>query len=260
MIFHRCKIVGLYFLNTTCAQLVNYLVELASDPNSSVTIYPVNTDVLIQSRDNASLANALNDDVLLLADGMPIVWLSKIFNNPLRERVAGSDLIEALCSLGAGSGFKFYFLGAGPGVGDLAARRINEVWGSVVCGCLSPSRDEILDDEKSHQMISTINQSGANILLVGFGAPLQEIWLDKYKSELNTRINITVGGTIDFLAGTKSRAPKFLRLIGMEWCYRLIKEPRRLWRRYLIRDAAIITLFIQGIANRYADIFIRGHE
>jgi N-acetylglucosaminyldiphosphoundecaprenol N-acetyl-beta-D-mannosaminyltransferase len=194
--------------------------------------------VLVQS--NAELRAAYRDAGLVLADGWPVVAASRLLRRPLPERVAGSDLTPALFDAAKRDRpLRVYLLGAAPGVGDRAAKNIRQRWPAVeVVGVYSPPLGFERDEQENRAILDRIRTAAPDVLIVGLGAPKQELWVHRHQREIAARAALCVGATIDFLAGEKRRAPKLLQRFGLEWLHRMLSEPRRLVRRYA-RDAWI---------------------
>jgi len=174
------------------------------------------------------------------ADGMPIVWASRLQGAPLKERVAGSDLVPRLAEEAARRGLSLYFLGGREGIGARAAEILTERHpGLRVAGIQSPyvhveGEELVFSDEEDAAVVQEINRSGADILLVALGNPKQEIWFHRNRDRLKVPVSIGVGGTFEFIAGTVSRAPAWMQRTGLEWIYRIGQDPRRLWKRYVV--------------------------
>lgn len=170
---------------------------------------------------------------LVIADGYPIVLRSWFNRKRLPGRVAGSDLIIELARLSAAKGYRIYFLGGAPGVAQKAADNLQAQFPDLqVAGCAAPPF-RTLSPEEQAQLFSEIRRSEADILLVAFGQPKGELWIHRHHQELGVPLSIQLGASFDFLAGTARRAPRFWQLIGCEWLYRTLHEPRRLAPRYL---------------------------
>lgn len=178
---------------------------------------------------------AYADAALVLVDGAPLVWASWLLNAGVPERVAGSDLIPALLSSAQrlGRDLKLYFLGAGPGVGERAARAAEERFQGVrVTGTYSPPLGFEKDEAQNRDIVQRIADAAADVLIVGLGAPKQELWVYRHRAQLKVPVALCAGATIDFLAGNKARAPRWMRKAGVEWVHRVVTEPRRLAPRY----------------------------
>ncbi len=199
-----------------------------------------NVDHAVMFRDRADLRAAYAGASLVLADGAPVVLASRLLRRPLPERVAGSDLAPALFASSAdGRTLRVYLLGAAPGVAQRAAGNIVARWPNVeVVGVYSPPLGFERDPAENDAIIARVNAVKPDVLVLGFGAPKQELWIAAHADRLQAKTALCLGATIDFLAGEKARAPLWMRLGGLEWLHRLASEPRRLFRRYL-RDALV---------------------
>jgi N-acetylglucosaminyldiphosphoundecaprenol N-acetyl-beta-D-mannosaminyltransferase len=197
--------------------------------------------VMFQSRND--LRQAYAGAALVLADGAPLVAVSRLLRRSLPERVAGSDLVPALfdhlSSEPSAKLLRVFLLGAAPGVAVRAASEIERRWQHVeVVGTYSPPLGFENDAFENERILAMINETHPNLLLVGLGAPKQELWVAQHANRLQAHVALCVGATIDFLAGEKARSPQWMRNIGLEWFHRLCSEPSRLAKRYL-RDAWI---------------------
>lgn len=185
-------------------------------------------------QDNADFREAYASASLVIADGWPLVASSRLFGTPLPERVTGSDLLPGLFDAARAEQPRTVFLlGAAPGIGELAAQKIRERWPHVrVVGTLSPPLGFERDDAQNRRIIARINETAPDVLVVGLGAPKQELWTYRFRHELRAKVALCLGGTIDFMAGATKRAPVWVRKARLEWLHRALSEPRRLGRRY----------------------------
>lgn len=216
-----------------------------------------NLDHAVQLQANESLRDAYRSAAMVVADGWPLVTASRIFRDPLPERVAGSDLVPALFhSLNEANGAgTVYLLGAAPGVAELAAKKIEHRWPRVkVVGTHSPPFGFDKDPTQSQDAIQRINRCNPDVLVVGLGAPKQEVWLNQYQSQLTVGVAIAAGGTIDFLAGRQTRAPRWVQKLRMEWSHRLLTNPGRLTGRYARNAWHLPRLLLQEHFARKANL------
>jgi N-acetylglucosaminyldiphosphoundecaprenol N-acetyl-beta-D-mannosaminyltransferase len=211
---------------------------IASPPPRCAMVVTPNVDHLVLLTRRADFREAYRQASLVLADGMPIVWASRWLGQPLPERVAGSDLVPSIfASASTNNTLKVFLLGAEPGVGQRAAERIQHAWPPVeVVGVSSPPIGFERDDAANAAICDQIAGVKPDVLVVGLGAPKQELWVHTHRDRLAAKVAICAGGTIDFLAGKQQRAPVWMRESGLEWLYRLARQPRRLLARYA-RDA-----------------------
>ena len=196
----------------------------------------VDHTVLLQERQD--LRDAYADAALVLADGWPVVAASRLVGKPLPERVPGSDLVPLLMQAASPARpLRVFLLGAAPGVGERAARNIRHQWPGVdVVGIYSPPLGFEKDADENEKILYLVEQVEPDILVVGLGAPKQELWVHANHDRLKANVALCVGATIDFLAGEKARAPRWLQRLGLEWLHRMLSDPRRLVKRY-VRDA-----------------------
>jgi N-acetylglucosaminyldiphosphoundecaprenol N-acetyl-beta-D-mannosaminyltransferase len=197
-----------------------------------------NVDHLVLLRHDQALQAAYRHASLVVADGWPLVAVSRWVGRPIPQRVAGSDLVPALlAAAGPRRPLHVFLLGAAPGVAPRAAERIESSWPHVrVSGTYSPPLGFQRDPGENQTILDRIAAAQPDVLVVGLGAPKQELWVHAHHRQLCTRVAICAGATIDFLAGERRRAPRWVQRIGMEWCHRMLGDPRRLVRRYA-RDA-----------------------
>lgn len=213
------------------AKLEGYLESSAVN-----TIYTPNAEILMEAQRDPSLGNILKNADLLVADGAGVVLASKILGCPVAEKVSGIDLVKRSFPLAAADGKSYFLFGSKPGIAEAARERILEMYPDVkVAGC----RNGYFKDEDTDSIIEQINSSNADILLVALGAPRQEKWIHQNKSRLRVKVCMGVGGTLDVLAGHVKLAPEFMRKAGLEWLYRLYREP---WRYKRMMDLPRFTL------------------
>jgi N-acetylglucosaminyldiphosphoundecaprenol N-acetyl-beta-D-mannosaminyltransferase len=210
-------------------------VEKLVDARQGGSVFTPNVDHVVKADRNDAFRRAYADASLSLADGMPLVWVGRLLGCPLPERVAGSDLVRPVLELAARRRWKVYLLGGGPGVAEQVSHLLAETIGVTVVGW----DDARIADDGSDPTGASIARAAAaqpDLVFVGLGPPKQELWIQRAKGALGPAVSFGVGASLDFLAGRFERAPRWLSRIGFEWAYRLIQEPRRLWRRYLVDD------------------------
>ncbi|MHB1525284.1 MAG: WecB/TagA/CpsF family glycosyltransferase [Candidatus Dormibacteria bacterium] len=196
-------------------------------------VVTLNPEMVMRARRESELALAVRGAGLVLADGMGVVWAARRVGSPLPERIPGVDFLGALCSLEAVRPEGVFLLGAGPGVAEAAGRRLVERHpGLRLAGCASGSPAEA----EASALVQQVRESGARLLAVAFGVPAQEIWLGRHLQRTGCRVGIGVGGSLDYLSGRVPRAPEWLRRAGLEWSFRLLRQPRRLPR--MVRGSA----------------------
>lgn len=211
-------------------------------------VFTPNVDHLIKLQYDRDFYEAYNTSTYRVCDSQILMYASKFLGTPLKEKISGSDLFPAFYMYHKDNEkIKIFLLGAAEGIAKKAQEKINQKIGrEIVVEALSPSFGFEKNEEECEKIIDEINKSGATVLAIGVGAPKQEKWLVKYRSKLtHVKIFLAVGATIDFEAGCKARAPKWMSEVGIEWAYRLLSEPRRLWRRYLIEGLPFFRLILE---------------
>ncbi|MBI5493974.1 MAG: WecB/TagA/CpsF family glycosyltransferase [Deltaproteobacteria bacterium] len=222
----------------TMAQALDLILDRRASGVPGYVLTP-NVDHVVLARQDASLAAAYRDVFLSLADGMPILWAARALGRPLPEKVSGSDLVVPLLERAAREHCSIYLLGGRAGSGPEAARRIAQRWPTLrIAGVDAPFINATADDDASRAAFDRVVRASPDLLLVGLGCPKQERWIHRYSCLLPGTVSLGIGASIDFLAGAVPRAPAWMSRSGLEWLYRLSREPRRLWRRYLVRDPA----------------------
>lgn len=222
----RINIHGVKIHNVTMQEAVETVLNWVSG-DSIHAVYTPNAEIIMQAQRNPELKSILNDAGLLIPDGAGVVLGSKILKTPLKEKVSGVDLVKNLFRATAGKGTSFYIIGGKPGVAEMAAVNVMSDYGKVnikgyAHGYFSPEEEDMI--------IENINKQKPDILLVAFGVPKQEFWIHRNMYRLKCKVCIGVGGSIDILAGTATLAPEFMRRAGLEWLFRLVREPRRFKR------------------------------
>lgn len=199
-----------------------------------------NVDHTLLLQEHQGLRDAYVDAGLVLADGMPVVLASRLLRKPLPERVTGADLVPALFNAADPERpLTVYLLGAAPGVAQRARDNIHTRWPGVrVTGLYSPPLGFERDDAENEAILKRIEAANPDVLVVGLGAPKQELWVHRHRRRIRAKAALCVGASIDFLADEKPRAPVWMQKSGLEWLHRLSSEPRRLFRRYA-RDAFV---------------------
>jgi len=199
-----------------------------------------NVDHAVMFQENPRLRAAYRSASLVVADGHPVVLASRLLGRPVPQRVPGSDLAPAIfAKASAQRPLRVFLLGAAPGVGERAARNIEAKNPGVrIVGTYSPPLGFEKDAAENRRILDRITATAPDLLIVGLGAPKQELWVHQHQHAIRASAALCVGATIDFLAGEKRRAPRWVQRVGLEWLHRLSTEPRRLFRRYA-RDAWI---------------------
>jgi N-acetylglucosaminyldiphosphoundecaprenol N-acetyl-beta-D-mannosaminyltransferase len=209
-------------------------------------VFTLNPDHLYHLQRNRDFLSAYRKADFITSDSKYVYWSLGWIGRRIREKVSGSDIVPAFCAHHRDNPeTRIFLLGAAPGIAQRALERMNARAGrAIVVGAHGPSMQFVNDAEEIARVIELINASGANVLIVGLGAPKQEIWMDRHRDAMpNVKIFMGVGATIDYEADAVVRAPRWMTRNGLEWLYRITTEPRRYWRRYL-RDMEFFWLVL----------------
>jgi N-acetylglucosaminyldiphosphoundecaprenol N-acetyl-beta-D-mannosaminyltransferase len=231
------------FDRLTRAEALSAIDHLAAAGHGGYIVTP-NIDHIVMAQHDHNVRAVYGTAALSLADGQPIVWLSRLFGTPVPERVSGSDLIEPLMAMAAAQRYPVYLFGARPSVSAEASRRLRARYADLsIVGRNTGmwSIDDTTAPEDS-PVVRAVHASGARVVVLALGCPKQELWMARHAAALAPAIAIGLGASLDFVAGAVTRAPGWVSAAGLEWLFRLVQEPRRLAHRYLVRDLQILPI------------------
>jgi len=232
---------------------IDRIVALAKEAKKSGKgrlVYTPNVDHVVLAEDDHRFRDAYARADLCLADGFPLIVTSKLTRLPLPEKISGSDITLPVLERCANDGLRVYFLGAGPGVADLAKAKVEEMFPRIqIVGTSSPKVD--IDGPKAvrDEIIRELRSAKPDVVLLALGAPKQEIFAAQLVEEVPA-VFLGIGATLDFIAGTVKRAKPWMSKMGLEWLYRLTQEPKRLFHRYVIRDSRYPAIVIRHAIRR----------
>jgi N-acetylglucosaminyldiphosphoundecaprenol N-acetyl-beta-D-mannosaminyltransferase len=245
----RRELLGLAFDPATMEDAVALCLEWCRAPRAPHTVITANASILCLMRRDPELAAACRAGDLVLADGMSVVWTSRLAGLGFPERVAGVEMMERLLEAASAGGLRVFFLGAKREVLDaLLARCARDYPGLVVAG----HRDGYFKPADHERIAREVRDSGAHLLFVGMPSPFQETWCERYRATLDVPVVMGVGGAFDVMAGYVRRAPRFLQVVGLEWSWRLAMEPRKMWKRYLLTNSEYLWHAAGEIVRRRA--------
>jgi N-acetylglucosaminyldiphosphoundecaprenol N-acetyl-beta-D-mannosaminyltransferase len=210
-------------------------IEELVDRGQGGAVYTPNVDHVIKAESNEAFRRAYAHASLSLADGMPLVWVSGLLGCRLPERVAGSEILDPLLERAALRGWRVYLLGGAPGVARAAAQLLTKDRGVNVVGW-DDCRIGLDGSDGTGDSIVRARDAKPDLILVALGPPKQELWIHLAASEVRPAVAIGIGAGLDFLTGKHRKAPRWVSRAGFEWAFRLLQEPRRLWRRYLVES------------------------
>ena len=237
----RIFIFGVHIDNLTLAETVDR-IETMIKSGTTHQHAVVNVDKIVKLQRDPELRDALLDCDLINADGQPVVWASRLLGQPLRARVTGVDLFDALIVRCAERGYRPFLLGARQGVVERAAEVLRAQHpGLQIAGFCNG----YWKPEEEESVVEKIRAARPDILFVAMSSPKKEFFLRQWKEQLQIPFVMGVGGTVDIVAGVVKRAPDWMQWCGLEWLFRLLQEPRRMWRRYLVEDMAFFGLLLR---------------
>lgn len=211
-----------------------------------------NADHYYRLHSDARFREVYQRALLILADGMPVLWAARLLGTPLRAKLSGSDLVYWLSEHAAKKGYPVYLFGGEEGIAETAGERLAEMYpGFEVAGCASPPFGFHEFPDQCRSAVAAIEESGARICFVALGAPKQEFFCADYTDPNRPIVYACIGAGLDFVAGTRKRAPRLMQRAGLEWLWRLIEEPGRLWRRYLLEDPLFFYLVYRQLRGTY---------
>lgn len=236
---------GIRINNITTAQILEH-VDTCIEQRIPCHIVGVNVDQALRAIEDDYSGLIFDKAELVYTDGKPIIWMSKWLKSPIIEKISGPDLMLLLCEKAAQKAYKVFLLGAGPEVVKQAAINLeNKFPGIQVVGTYSPPYGFEKDKEELEKIITMLSESKADQLFVGMGSPKQDIFIYENMNKYQIPVSYSMGAALDFIGGGKKRAPRWMINVGLEWFYRFLKDPKRLFKRYFIDDVRIMKHFIQ---------------
>lgn len=234
------RIKGINVLNCSMKELIDYSDEAISTRTFTKGT-GINLNQLYLAKNNHEFAKSLHNCKVLVPDGTPIMWVSKWMGKPLKEKIPGPEYTLELFRLAARKGYKVFILGGKPGSAELAVENLKkEVGEFCVAGTYCPPFGFEKDRNETEKIVEVLKESKADILIMALGAPKQENFAEKYQDIFKIPIIFGSGIAVDYYAGRVKKAPMLINKVGMEWLYRLIQEPKRLFSRYVIHDLPLL--------------------
>jgi len=237
-------------VNALSQQNLVDLVHNWTKKNESKYICFANVHMIMEGYDDENFRNIVNKADIVAPDGMPLVWYIKLAGFKNQERVCGPDMTLKICELAEKESIPIGFFGSSEEVLKKLKTNLIKMYPKLKISCCISPPFRKLTIEESKMYINQINNSGIKILFVGLGCPKQEKWMFQHRNEINS-VMLGVGAAFDFISGTKKIAPDFLKKCGLEWLYRLLQEPKRLWKRYLKHNPRFVFLaFLEITKNK----------
>ncbi|MBQ6302391.1 MAG: WecB/TagA/CpsF family glycosyltransferase [Clostridiales bacterium] len=243
------RFMNTYVDNVTEEEAIRHIEECIKDRKIGFVVTP-NVDQIVMMEKNLYFREICDNAELSVVDGHPLLWIAKWYKRPIKEKICGSDLMPHLCRIAAEKGYKIFLLGAAEGIAAKAADILKEQNpGLIIAGTYSPPFGFEKDQAELDKINRILKESEADMLFVGMGAPKQSVFIYENMDKYQIPMSFCVGATIDFIAGEQTRAPRWMTDHGLEWLYRLFKEPKRMFKRYIVNDTKII-----GLAWKYRKV------
>ncbi len=234
------KILGTRVDAVGIPDIIQYMEDWIANNHYHNYIVVANVDTIVTSKFNIPMREAVNQSSLAIPDGFPLLLLERLYGHPLKKRAYGPDLMHEFLKITEGKGYSHFFYGATEDTLAKLIKNIKTLYPKTkIAGCYAPPFKPLTGEENIRD-IERINNIAPDVLWVGIGCPKQELGMCNHREKLNVPVIAGVGAAFDFLAGSKRQAPCWIRDCGFEWLFRLITEPKRLWRRYLINNFLFI--------------------
>ena len=238
----RIKFLNSYIDNLTMKEAIEVTEHLIDRDGCSYVVTP-NLDHIVTLENDQEFAEVYSNADLILADGKPLIWISKLLKNPIKEKISGSDFFPRMCEMCANKGYTIFILGAAEGIADKAARNLCKKYqGLKIVGTYSPPVGFERNEEELKKIKNLIGKAKPDVLAVSLGSPKGEKFIYKHLKEYGVSLGISIGATIDFEAGNVKRAPKWMSNHGLEWLFRITQDPKRLAKRYWFDAIKIIPI------------------
>lgn len=239
----KIKFLNTYVNNVSMKETLSYIENCIKEDSKKSYIIAVNVDVIIKIENDSYLKEIADNADMVLMDGKPLVWISSLLKTPVKEKISGSDLVPLVCEMAANKGYTMFFIGGKEGIADQAKVRLEKQYPQIkIVGTYAPKFGFEKSEEELNKINRMISDVKPDILVVCFGCPKQEKFIYENIEKYDAKVSICAGATIDFLAGNMKRAPQWMSNNGLEWFYRFIQEPKRLFRRYFVDDMKIFRL------------------
>lgn len=237
------ELFGIQVANANMKEAAEYIGKLALN-NTPCYVGGLNLNQLLLITNNKKMNSIYRNAGMVFPDGQPIVWMAKDLKRPLTAKLSGPDLVMEVCRVAAETSLSIYLLGGAADSPEKAGKILQEKYPCLnIAGMYSPPFGFEKDQKEMEKIINSLRDSNANILFVGLGSPKQDFFIADNMSEYKIPVSLSVGIAIDFIAGNTKRAPKWMRNCGLEWFHRMLQDPRRLMKRYLVDDIKTLKIY-----------------
>lgn len=240
---NKIKFLNTYVSNLSMKETLRYIDNCIKENSKKSYVVAVNVDVITKIEKDHYLKQITDNASLVLVDGTPLIWISKLLKTPIKEKISGSDLVPLVCTMSAKKGYKMFFIGGKDGIAEQAKTRLEHQYPEIkIVGTYAPPFGFEKNEQELNKINHMISEVNPDILVACFGCPKQEKFIYENIDKYDAKVSICAGATIDFLAGNVKRAPRWMSNCGVEWFYRFAQEPKRLFKRYFIDDMKIFRL------------------
>lgn len=231
-----------YVNNVNMDETVQAIEEMIASEKRSY-IVAINVDVVMKIENDSYLKEITDKADMVLVDGKPLEWIAKWHNRPIKAKISGSDLVPILCERAAIKGYSIFIIGGKEGIAEKAKQNLErDLQGIRIVGTYAPPFGFEKDEKELNRINEMISIAHPDLLIACFGCPKQEKWIYENYQKYDAKVSVCAGATVDFLAGNVNRAPKWMSDHGLEWFYRFLQEPKRMFKRYFIDDVKILKL------------------
>lgn len=239
------QLLNTYVNNLTMSETIDAVEELIKSEKKSYVV-AINVDVVIKIENDPYLKKIVDNADMVLVDGKPLVWISNFYGKPLKAKISGSDLVPLLCEEASKKQYSIFIIGGKEGVAEQAKQNLEKrLPGIMIVGTYAPTYGFEKNDAELNKINTLLSEAKPDLLIACFGCPKQEKWIFENISKYDAKVSICAGATVDFLAGNIKRAPRWMSEHGLEWLYRFLQEPKRMFRRYFIDDMKIFRLILK---------------
>ena len=234
-----------YINNVTMPETIAAIEQMIEADKKSYVI-AINVDVVMKIEEDSYLKKVVDNADMVLVDGKPLVWISKLHGKPLKAKISGSDLVPLLCEVAAEKGYKIFIIGGKDGIAEQAKEKLeNRLPKIKIVGTYAPPFGFEKNESELDKINQMISEAHPDLLIACFGCPKQEKWIYENIEKYNAKVSVCAGATVDFLAGNVKRAPRWMSDHGLEWFYRFTQEPKRMFKRYFVDDTKIVKLIFK---------------
>ena len=231
-----------YVNNVNMDEAIQSIEDMIASEKKSY-IVAINVDVVMKIENDSYLKEITDEDDMVLVDGKPLEWIAKWHKRPIKAKISGSDLVPILCKRAAEKGYSIFIIGGKEGITEKAQQNLErDLPGIRIVGTYAPAFGFEKDEKELNRINEMISSAHPDILIACFGCPKQEKWIYENISKYDAKVSVCAGATVDFLAGNVNRAPRWMSEHGLEWFYRFLQEPKRMFKRYFIDDVKILKL------------------